>query len=29
MDFKTYQKKARLTAQYPDLGSNNLESEPG
>ena len=24
MDFKTYQKKARLTAQYPDLGSNNI-----
>ena len=22
MDFKTYQKKARLTAQYPNLGSN-------
>ena len=22
MDFKTYQKKARETAQYPDLGSN-------
>ena len=22
MEFKTYQKKARLTAQYPDLGSN-------
>ena len=24
MDFKTYQKKARLTAQYPELGSNNI-----
>ena len=24
MDFKTYQKKARLTAQYPDLGFNNI-----
>ena len=24
MDFKTYQKKARLTAQYPNLGSNNV-----
>ena len=24
MDFKTYQKKARITAQYPDLGSNNI-----
>ena len=24
MDFKTYQKKARLTAQYPNLGSNNI-----
>ena len=24
MDFKTYQKKARLTAQYPDLGSNYI-----
>ena len=24
MDFKTYQKKARETAQYPDLGSNNI-----
>ena len=24
MDFKTYQKQARLTAQYPDLGSNNI-----
>ena len=24
MDFKTYQKLARLTAQYPDLGSNNI-----
>ena len=24
MDFKTYQKKARLTAEYPDLGSNNI-----
>ena len=24
MDFKTYQKKARETAQYPDLGSNNV-----
>ena len=24
MDFKTYQKKARFTAQYPDLGSNNI-----
>ena len=23
-DFKTYQKKARETAQYPDLGSNNI-----
>jgi len=22
MDFKTYQKKARVTAQYPNLGSN-------
>ena len=24
MDFKTYQNKARLTAQYPNLGSNNI-----
>ena len=24
MDFKTYQKKARLTAQYPNLGSNHV-----
>ena len=24
MDFNSYQKKARLTAQYPDLGSNNI-----
>tara|TARA_B100000524_G_scaffold192558_1_gene99802 strand:+ start:235 stop:564 length:330 start_codon:yes stop_codon:yes gene_type:complete len=24
MDFKTYQKKARLTAEYPNLGSNNI-----
>ena len=24
MDFKTYQMKARLTAQYPNLGSNNI-----
>ena len=24
MDFKTYQKKARLTAQYPNLGFNNI-----
>ena len=24
MDFKTYQKRARLTAQYPNLGSNNI-----
>ena len=24
MDFKTYQIKARLTAQYPNLGSNNI-----
>ena len=24
MDFKTYQKKARLTAQYANLGSNNI-----
>ena len=24
MDFKTYQKKARETAQYPNLGSNNV-----
>ena len=24
MDFKTYQKHARLTAQYPNLGSNNI-----
>ena len=24
MDFKTYQKQARLTAQYPNLGSNNI-----
>ena len=24
MDFNTYQKKARLTAQYPNLGSNNI-----
>ena len=24
MDFKTYQKKARETAQYPDLGSNYI-----
>ena len=24
MDFKTYQKKARETAQYPDLDSNNI-----
>ena len=24
MDFKTYQKIARQTAQYPDLGSNNI-----
>ena len=24
MDFKTYQKKARLTAQYPNLGQNNI-----
>ena len=24
MDFKTYQKKARETAQYPNLGSNNI-----
>ena len=24
MDFKTYQKLARLTAQYPNLGSNNI-----
>ena len=24
MDFKTYQKAARTTAQYPNLGSNNI-----
>ncbi len=24
MDFKTYQKRSRLTAQYPNLGSNNI-----
>ena len=24
MDFNTYQKKARLTAQYPNLGSNYI-----
>ena len=24
MDFKTYQKKARVTAQYPNLGSNYI-----
>ena len=24
MDFKTYQKNARLTAQYPNLGSNYI-----
>jgi len=24
MDFKTYQKIARETAQYPGLGSNNI-----
>ena len=24
MDFKIYQKQARLTAQYPNLGSNNI-----
>ena len=24
MDFKTYQNKARLTALYPNLGSNNI-----
>ena len=24
MDFKTYQKQARLTAQYPNLGSNHI-----
>ena len=24
MDFKTYQKKARETAKYPNLGSNNI-----
>ena len=24
MDFETYQKKARVTAQYPNLGSNNI-----
>ena len=24
MDFKTYQKKSRKTAQYPDLGSNYI-----
>ena len=24
MDFKTYQKKARLTAQYPNLGQNYI-----
>ena len=24
MDFNTYQKKARETAQYPNLGSNNI-----
>ena len=24
MDFKTYQKKARETAQYPNLGQNNI-----
>ena len=24
MDFKTYQKKARKTAKYPNLGSNNI-----
>ena len=24
MDFKTYQNQARLTAQYPNLGSNNI-----
>ena len=24
MDFKTYQKKARETAQYPNLGENNI-----
>ena len=24
MDLKTYQIKARETAQYPDLGSNNI-----
>ena len=24
MDFNTYQKEARLTAQYPNLGSNNI-----
>ena len=24
MEFKTYQKRSRLTAQYPNLGSNNI-----
>ncbi len=24
MDFNTYQRQARLTAQYPNLGSNNI-----
>ena len=24
MDFKTYQSKSRLTARYPNLGSNNI-----
>ena len=24
MDFETYQKKARETAKYPNLGSNNI-----
>jgi len=24
MDFKTYQKQARSTAQYPNLGTNNI-----
>jgi len=24
MDFKTYQKKGRETAQYPELGPNNI-----
>ena len=24
MDFKTYQKNARVTARYPNLGSNNI-----